>query len=109
MMSGQVVLEKARAINPSNINHLANLGRIYNGWGGLTKDPEESKERLQQALNYYQEATTSSPHNAQLLNEWGRTYQFLEDREKASAKFEGSLALDHEYGETYLLKDRGSL
>lgn len=103
MISGQVVLEKARAINPLNTDHLANLGRIYNVWGGLTKDPEERKERLQEALNYYQEATTLGPHNAQLLNEWGRTYQALEDYEKAIAKFQESLALDPQYGETYLL------
>ncbi len=103
LMSSQVVLEKARAINPLNTDHLANLGRIYNVWGGLTKDPEEREERLQQALNYYQEATTLSPHNAQLINEWGQTYQALEDYEKASAKFQESLALDQEYGETYLL------
>jgi len=103
MMSSQVVLEKARAINPLNTDHVANLGRIYNVWGGLTKDPEESKERLQGALNYYREATTLSPHNAQLLNEWGQTYKALNDYEKAIAKFQGSLTLDPEYGETYLL------
>ncbi|MFQ5885679.1 MAG: tetratricopeptide repeat protein [Anaerolineae bacterium] len=103
LMSSQVVLKKARAINPLNTDHLANLGRIYNVWGGLTKDREERKERLQQALNYYQEATTLSPHNAQLMNEWGRTYQALEDYEKAIAKFQESLALDPQYGETYLL------
>ena len=103
MMSSQVVLEKARAINPLNTDHLANLGRIYNVWGGLTKDPQERKERLQQALNYYQEATTLSPHNAQLMNEWGQTYQAFEDYEKAIAKLQESLALDPEYGQTYLL------
>jgi len=103
MMSGQVVLEKARAINPLNTDHVANLGRIYNVWGGLTKDPEERKKRLQDALDYYQEATTLSPHNAQLLNEWGQTYRGLEDYEKAIAKFQESLALDPQYGETYLL------
>ncbi len=103
MMSGRMVLEKARAINPLNTDHVANLGRIYNVWGGLTKDSEERKERLQQALSYYREATTLSPHNAQLLNEWGQTYQALGDYEKAIAKFQASLALDPEYGETYLL------
>jgi tetratricopeptide (TPR) repeat protein len=69
----------------------------------LTKEPEERKERLEEALNYYQEATTLSPHNAQLLNEWGQTYQALGDYEKATAKFQKSLALDPQYGETYLL------
>jgi tetratricopeptide (TPR) repeat protein len=103
LLSSQVVLQNARAINPLNTDHLANLGRIYNVWGGLTKDPEERRERLQQALRYYQEATTLSPHNAQLMNEWGQTYQALEDYEKAVDKFQESLALDPEYGETYLL------
>jgi len=103
MMSSQLVLEKARAINPLNTDHPANLGRIYNVWGGLTKDPEEGRERLLVALNYYQEATTLSPHNAQLMNEWGQTYQALEDYEKAIAKLQQSLALDPEYGQTYLL------
>jgi len=103
LLSSQVVLENATAINPLNTDHLANLGRIYNVWGGLTKDPEERRERLQQALNYYQEATTLSPHNAQLLNEWGQTYQGLKDYEKAIAKFQESLALDPQYGGTYLL------
>jgi len=103
LMSSQVVLEKARAINPLNTDHPANLGRIHNVWGGLTKDPEERKERLLEALNYYQEATTLSPHNAQLMNEWGQTYQGLVDYERAIAKFQESLALDPEYGETYLL------
>jgi len=103
MMSGRVVLEKARAINPLNTDHVANLGRIHSVWGGLTKDPQERKERLQGALNYYQEATTLSPHNAQLINEWGQTYQALGEYEKAIAKFYESLALDPNYGETYLL------
>jgi len=103
LMSSRVVLEKARAINPLNTDHPANLGRIHNVWGGLTKDPEERKKRLQEALDYYQEATTLSPHNAQLLNEWGQTYQGLEEHEKTIAKFQESLALDPEYGETYLL------
>ncbi len=103
MVAGQVVLERARSLNSYNTDHVANLGRLYNVWGVLTTDPDLRRERLEKSLDYYQEATTLSPHNVLLFNEWGRVYLALGDYQGAIAKFQESWTIDPDYEETYLL------
>jgi cyclophilin family peptidyl-prolyl cis-trans isomerase/tetratricopeptide (TPR) repeat protein len=85
-----------------NTDHSANLARLYRTWGGLSKG-EKRRERLNQSLDFYVDATTLSPHNAQLFNEWGQTYLALGDFDRALEKYQHSLSLDKEYAQTYLL------
>ncbi len=101
--SGFVVVTTARDINPLNTDHSANLGRIFRMWGESSTDPQERQQKLEQAVRYYEDATTLSPHNAQLFNEWGLVYFIAGQYEEAIAKYEQSLALDAQFMETYLL------
>ncbi len=101
--SAFLVLARARDLNPLNTDHSANLGRMFRMWAEASTDPAERQQRLEQAVTYYADATTLSPHNAQLFNEWGLVH-FIEGRyDEAIAKYDQSLALDAEYAATYLL------
>ncbi len=99
-------LDRARQLNPLNTDHLANLGRLYRNWAGLAATPEERAEKLGQADDYYAQATTLSPHNAQLFNEWALVRADAGDHEGAFQKLEHSLSLDQQYGATYLIHAR---
>jgi len=101
--SGFAVLTQARDINLLNTDHSANLGRAYRMWAETSADPQEVQQRWEQAVRYYEDATTLSPHNAQLFNEWGLVYFIVGKLEKAIDKYEQSLALDPEYVQTYIL------
>jgi len=97
------VLERARELNPLNTDHTANLARLYRSWGEATEDPMERAEKLDRALEYYQEATALSPHSAQLFDEWGSLHHFKGEYGEAIEKYQRSLSLDKEYIDTYLL------
>ncbi len=99
--SEQALLD-ARAIEPLNTDHSANLARLYRTWGGLSQG-EERTQLLNDALDHYADATSLSPNNAQLHNEWGQTYYVLGERDKALEMYEKSLDMDSKYGQTYLL------
>jgi cyclophilin family peptidyl-prolyl cis-trans isomerase/Flp pilus assembly protein TadD len=99
--SEQALLD-ARQIAPLNTDHSANLARLYRTWGGLSQGDQRT-ELLNKALDYYADATSLSPHNAQLFNEWGQTYFVLGELERAREMYEQSLTLDSQYLETYLL------
>jgi cyclophilin family peptidyl-prolyl cis-trans isomerase/tetratricopeptide (TPR) repeat protein len=92
----------ARQIAPLNTDHSANLARLYRTWGGLSQDPLRT-QLLNKALDYYADATSLSPNSAQLLDEWGQTFEALGQVEEALAKYEQSLTLDDVYPQTYLL------
>jgi len=66
-------LLKARAMNPMNTDHYANLGRLYVYWGGVLSGSaatqQQGLDKLQQGVNYYQQAVQLSPQNAQIWNE----------------------------------------
>jgi len=98
----RLVLERARQINPLNTDHTANLGRLYRTWAELVPDPEQRTEKIRTALKYYEQATSLSPHNAQLWNEWGLVYFVLGDYQSAIEKYQHSLTLDTEFPQTYL-------
>jgi tetratricopeptide (TPR) repeat protein/cyclophilin family peptidyl-prolyl cis-trans isomerase len=99
--SEQALLD-ARAIEPLNTDHSANLARLYRTWGGLNQGDRRT-QLLSDASDYYADATSLSPNNAQLHNEWGQTYYVLGERDKALEMYEVSLAIDSQYGQTYLL------
>jgi tetratricopeptide (TPR) repeat protein len=101
--SAFVVLTKAKDIDYLNTDHSANLGRLFRMWAEGTTDPEKLEERWQQSVHYYEDATTLSPHNAQLFNEWGMVYLMVGKYDEAILKFQESLALDTKFLQTYLL------
>jgi len=103
LTASQAVLIEARRLNPLNTDHSANLARLSRTWGQLASDPAQRGEKLDQALEYYRQATNLSPQNAQLFNEWGQIYYILGDHEKALERYQHSLSVDQEYHETYIL------
>jgi tetratricopeptide (TPR) repeat protein len=58
-------LEEARALNPLNTDHYANLGRLYRYWGELG-----DRQKLEVSNRYYTQALTLSPQAAHLWAEW---------------------------------------
>jgi tetratricopeptide (TPR) repeat protein/O-antigen ligase len=101
--SGLVVLNRAKELNLLNTDHSANLGRMHRMWAESSTDPEDLQRRWEQAVSHYEDATTLSPHNAQLFNEWGLVYFIVGRYEEAIEKYQQSLTLDTEFAETYVL------
>jgi len=90
------VLEEARALNPLNTDHYANLARLFRFWG-------ETIDRSKFALSedYFRQALILSPNSAALYNEWGEVL-FLDGKlDEALEKFTKALDLDKEYAVTY--------
>jgi tetratricopeptide (TPR) repeat protein len=102
-LSAFVVLTKAKDINHLNTDHSANLGRVFRVWAEGSTDPQQFEQRWEQSVSYYEDATTLSPHNAQLFNEWGMVYLMAGKYDEAITKFRESLALDAEFLQTYLV------
>jgi tetratricopeptide (TPR) repeat protein len=94
-------LERARALNPLNTDHSANLARLYHSWAGLTTSPDEKMARINQSLQYYEQATSLSPNTAHLYHEWGLVYMGIGQFDKALEKFQQALALDEEFAKPY--------
>ncbi len=102
LSQSEKMLKKAREIAPLNTDHSANLARLHRTWGGLVQG-DQRVAHLNKALSYYADATSLSPNNAQLYDEWGQTYFALGEYEQAEAKYQQSLAIDRKYLQTYLL------
>ncbi|MHB1318918.1 MAG: tetratricopeptide repeat protein, partial [Anaerolineae bacterium] len=96
-------LEQARALNPLNTDHAANLARAYRSWAEADPDAASRAQRLDRAVQYYAQAIDLSPQNVQLRNELGMTHAALGDTARARTSYQGSLALDDRYAMTYLL------
>jgi cyclophilin family peptidyl-prolyl cis-trans isomerase/tetratricopeptide (TPR) repeat protein len=102
LQESERALQTARTLAPLNTDHSANLARLYRTWGGLSQQ-DRRKELFEKALMYYADATSLSPNNAQLFNEWGQTHAFLSESDRALDLYQHSLSLDSKYGQTYLL------
>ena len=118
LTAAQIVLLHARALNPLNTDHSANLARLHRRWADLkASDPAARQQELETSAEYYREATDLSPNNAQLWNEWGLINLAMSDLAQqtgdatqatayladAQAKLDHSLELDTRYDQTYLL------
>jgi len=103
LIASQAVLREARRLNPLNTDHSANLARLNRTWGQIAQDAAERAEKMNAAIEYYRQATSLSPNNAQLFNEWGQVYYLMGDYEKALEKYQRSLSVDQEYDQTYVL------
>jgi len=117
LIAAQIVLEHARALNPLNTDHSANLARLHRRWADLkASDPAARQQELETAAEYYRQATNLSPNNAQLWNEWSLINMAMSDVAQqsndaakaqtyladAQAKLDHSLELDQQYDQTYL-------
>ncbi len=96
-------LDTARLLNPLNTDHYANLGRLHRNWADVATTAEEREQKLELAHNYYVQATTLSPNNAQLFNEWAAVYLARGDNEGGLEKINHSLELDPRFAATHLL------
>ena len=96
-------LIRARDLNPLNTDHTANLARLYRTWAELSSDPAQRSSYLNESLKYYEQAETLSPHNAQIINEYGSVYALIGQTDQALAKYQQSLGVDDQFAQTYLL------
>ncbi len=119
LLAAQTVLENARALNPLNTDHSANLARLHRRWADLyASDPAVRKTQLEQSSAQYKIATTLSPNNVVLWNEWATVEMAQADAARtagdtagsdtfikdAQAKLDHSLELDQQFDQTYLIR-----
>ena len=62
-------LHTARAINPFNTDHSANLARLAQANGGLAANANAQKESYEKANDYFAQATRLSPNTAHLYDQ----------------------------------------
>ncbi|MCS6772957.1 MAG: O-antigen ligase family protein [Thermoflexales bacterium] len=104
LAAARIILEAARIINPLNTDHSANLARMWRQAADITADPELRMTRLRNSDLEYATATSLSPNNAGIWNEWGTLHLYsFRDLDKAKEKFDRSLELDPRFDQTYAL------
>jgi len=115
MRETEQVLLRAREINPLNTDHSANLARMYRRWADMSSDETTRNIFLQQSSRNYEIATSLSPQNTILWNEWAMLYFFgLGDVESYQRTLEHSLELDSGFDQTWMMcgdvnRQRGAL
>ena len=97
-------LIEARETNPLNTDHSANLARMYRRWADFASDGETRQDMLQRSADNYTIATTLSPHNAILWNEWATLYLHARDFERAQETISHSLELDPDFDQTWTVQ-----
>jgi tetratricopeptide (TPR) repeat protein len=98
------VLIRAREINPLNTDHSANLARMYRRWADITTDEGTRQTMLQRSSENYDIATTLSPQNIILWNEWAMLYYYgMRNLEAFDRTLEHSLELDPGFEQTWLI------
>jgi tetratricopeptide (TPR) repeat protein/O-antigen ligase len=105
LIAARVILNEARVINPLNTDHSANLARMWRQSGDIATDPAVRQQRYEDSSREYATATTLSPNNAVLWNEWASLYLYsLGDAQTARDKLDHSLSIDPVFDQTYLLR-----
>ncbi len=97
-------LQEARDINPLNTDHSANLARMYRTWAELAPDAETRQDMIRRSSENYEIATTLSPQNAILWNEWGMLYLSTGQFEKAQEKIGYSREMDPGFAQTWTIQ-----
>jgi tetratricopeptide (TPR) repeat protein len=97
-------LIQAREINPLNTDHSANLARMYRRWADFATDAELRLELLQRSSDNYDVATTLSPQNAILWNEWALLHLTTGNFEAAQEKISHSLGFDPGFDKTWTIQ-----
>nr|HID13372.1 tetratricopeptide repeat protein [Anaerolineae bacterium] len=97
-------LIQAREINPLNTDHSANLARMYRRWADFASDDEMRRSLLQRSSENYAIATSLSPHNTILWNEWAMLHYYgLGDVAGYERTIQHSLELDPGFDQTWLM------
>ena len=124
LTAARIILSEARVINPLNTDHSANLARMWQQAGDLARAEldaaraqpvveaaklaeleEKARQRFENAAREYAIATSLSPNNAQLWNEWASLYlSRLGNLDEAKVRLDRSLELDKKFDQTYLLR-----
>jgi tetratricopeptide (TPR) repeat protein/O-antigen ligase len=103
--AARIILEEARTINPFNTDHSANLARMWRQSADLTADATQKQQRYESSSKEYATATSLSPNNAALWNEWASLMMYnLRNLDEAKVKLDRSLGLDPKFSQTYLLR-----
>jgi tetratricopeptide (TPR) repeat protein len=102
LKASQDVLTQARAINPLNTDHSANLARLQRTWATLVDGTDPHSPHLQQSIQYYLDTLRLSPNTAHLHDELAQTYLQAGEASQALDQLNISLALDKLYPQTYL-------
>ena len=103
--AARIILEEARVINPFNTDHSANLARMWRQSADLTADATQKQQRYENSSMEYGTATSLSPNNAALWNEWASLMMYnLRNLDEAKVKLDRSLELDQKFSQTYLLR-----
>ncbi len=98
------VLLQAQALSPLNTDHSANLARMYQRWADLPAGQSQRETLLRLASRYYEMATSLSPNNAILWNQWATLYYYsLGDEEGFWERIHRSLQVDDGFEQTWLI------
>jgi tetratricopeptide (TPR) repeat protein len=94
----------AQRINPLNTDHTANLARLHSLWTTYTENPTLQQERADLADKYFAQATSLSPNNARLWDEWAvHKINVMNDPQGGYELLQRALGLDPYYDWTYAL------
>jgi tetratricopeptide (TPR) repeat protein len=104
MNQTEKTLLQAREINPLNTDHSANLARMYRTWAGIVSDQERRQELYQLSSENYDIATTLSPQNAILWNEWGLLHLSMGNFDQAQEKIAYSREMDPGFEQTWTIQ-----
>jgi tetratricopeptide (TPR) repeat protein len=96
--AARVIFERARALNPLNPDHYANIGRLERYWA-QTIDPSH----IDAAVAAFEQAVTVSPRTPHLQNELARAYIIRGEIDKAEEVARNSLQLDPGFAATQAL------
>ncbi len=97
------VLLMAQALSPLNTDHSANLARMYQQWANLPTGQSQRDNLLALSSRYYEAATSLSPNNAILWNQWATLHLYELGEEKFQQLISRSLELDDGFEETWLI------
>ena len=97
------VLQQARALNPLNKDHYANLGRLHSYWYRMTQD----RAQLLVALDWYEQVDPIAPQDVTLINERAGILMILGELERNSGN--GAQADDYAMQANNLLRRSAEL
>jgi tetratricopeptide (TPR) repeat protein len=95
---GERIALEARRVNPYNPDNTGNMGRYY-----FTLGQAANRERLGDALQYFQKAILLAPSNVVYHNLLAQTHYILQDYQAALERLQTSVSIDDQYAPTWLL------
>ena len=95
---GERIALEARRINPYNPDNTGNMGRYYFTLGQVVE-----RERLKDALTFFEKAIILAPSNVIYHNLLAQTHYILQDYQTALEELQTSISIDAQYPPTWLL------